>query len=113
MGWTPLTVKYYTVKFHSHRHCGGGDMSLVVEEQESTCWLSFTITIFSKVHGISCSHTQNFILTEQFPKTFFSDSNKTSAALFTLLLGSNPWNICQEYPKQGGEGGREKQERQL
>ena len=36
-------VSAHPVKFGSYKHCGSGDMFLVVEEQDSTCLHALTI----------------------------------------------------------------------
>ena len=54
---------YHPVKFDGHRHCGGGDiiMVLVVEEQTFTCYhFILPLLFFSKAHGMSLFHTPNF-----------------------------------------------------
>ena len=53
-----LQLSHYSAKFGGHRHCGIGDMFLLVEEQDSTC-LILSLLFSSKAHGMSCSHIQN------------------------------------------------------
>ena len=59
-GWEPVIVSHHFAKFGGHRHCGSGDMLLVVEELDSKCLLTSAITIFFKASGLSCFHTRNF-----------------------------------------------------
>ena len=49
-------------------------MFLVVEEKDSTCSLNSVITIFSKVHGTSCSQMQNFTTDSVLKKMYVSVS---------------------------------------
>ena len=55
-------VSHHPTKFGGHRHCGSGDMLFpVVEEQDSTFPRLNPPSLFlSKVHGMPCSHAQNF-----------------------------------------------------
>lgn len=51
---------YHLASFGDHRHCGSGDlMLLVVEGEDSTCPRTTLLFIF-KAHGMLCSHTRNF-----------------------------------------------------
>lgn len=55
-----LIVSHHPVKFSSHKYYNCGDeMFLVIEEQDSTCSLTSSITI-SKAYDISCFHERNF-----------------------------------------------------
>ena len=45
-------TSHQLAKFGGHRHCGSGNMFLVVEEQDSTCSLKSAITVFSQVHNM-------------------------------------------------------------
>ena len=56
-----LMVSYHPTKFSNYRHCGSGDVFLVVEEEDPT-WsrLKPTLLFISKAHDMPCSHTQNF-----------------------------------------------------
>lgn len=51
-----------TSKFSGHGHCGSGDMMLLVVEGKNSTQSFFNppLPFISKVHSISCSHTQNF-----------------------------------------------------
>ena len=55
-------LSHYPAKFRKHRHCGSGDMMLLmVEGHDSTCpQLNLPLLYIAKVHGMSCSHTRNF-----------------------------------------------------
>ena len=53
---------YHPVKFDGHMHCGGGDITvLVVEEQTFTCYHFILPLLFSsKAHCMSLFDTPNF-----------------------------------------------------
>ena len=54
-------INHHPAKCGGHRHCGSGDMFLVVERQDSICpRLNLSLLFISKAHDISCSHTRNF-----------------------------------------------------
>ena len=53
-------VSHQPVKFGYHRHCGSGDMFLVVEEGEdfTSPHLNLPLLVVSKVYGMPCQHTK-------------------------------------------------------
>ena len=55
-------VRHHPSKFGGNSHCGSGDIMFVVAKgQDSTCpRLDRPILFISKVHGVPCSHIQNF-----------------------------------------------------
>ena len=65
-----LTLSHHISKFSGFRHCLSGDiMFLVVEVQDSTCFLISIIIIFSKAHDISyykpnIFHTKTLVSTK-------------------------------------------------
>ena len=82
-----LTLSHHISKFSGFRHCLSGDiMFLVVEVQDSTCFLISIIIIFSKAHDISyykpnIFHTKTLV------------STKINMVLVIRLLNSNLWII--------------------
>ena len=57
-------VVHYPAKLGDHRHCGSGDMNILANTlilpqmrdiRDCICWLTSTIIIFSKSHGMSCA----------------------------------------------------------
>ena len=54
-------VSHHPAKCGGHRHCGSGDMFLVVKGQDSICpRLNLSLLFISKAHDMPCSHTRNF-----------------------------------------------------
>ena len=52
-------VSHHPAKFGGHRHCGNGDMFVVVEGQNSTCpRLDPPLLFISIAHGMLCSLTK-------------------------------------------------------
>ena len=70
-------------------------MFLVVEEQDSTRSLTFTITIYFKAYGRSCmfSYTQFQVKWTFSTQIFSSELNEIIPELITRIVGNNPWNI--------------------
>ena len=47
-------VSHHAAKFGGHRHCGSGDMFLVVEGEDSSCSrLNPPLLFISKGHGLT------------------------------------------------------------
>ena len=60
LGGNPL-VSHHPTKLGSHKHCGSGDMFLVVKEQDFTCpCFNPPLLFIFKARGIPCSNTWNF-----------------------------------------------------
>ena len=59
----------------------------MVEEQDFTCSLTSVITIFFKAQRMSCSHTQNFRLSEHFSDIHFPLSSMKSVQYWSHA----PW----------------------
>ena len=57
---------YHPVKFGGHRHCGGGDKTLLVVEEQKFTYYRFILpfillySAISKAHGMSFFHAPNF-----------------------------------------------------
>ena len=53
MGMSPFMVNHHPAKFGAHGHCGSGDITfLMIEEQDSTCsCLKRPIVFISKAHA--------------------------------------------------------------
>ena len=50
---------HYPDKFGGHRHCGSGDMLLVVGGKDSTRpHFNLLLLLISKSHDLPCSHTK-------------------------------------------------------
>ena len=71
--------------------------------------LKSAITVFSKAHGMSYSHVQNFTITVALPTTFDSLSGDSSVILVTLSCVTND----EIYAKSVTGRKREKKERQF
>ena len=53
------------------------------------CLFTTAVTMFSKAHGVSCSHRRNFRSSEHFKQLFSSLSNEISPVLVTCVLGND------------------------
>ena len=88
--WELLTVSYQPVKFGGQKNFGTGDLFLMIEKQDFTCFLTSAIT--TTAHDMLCSHTRNFRLKEHFSIQLFpSMSNKISPVLVTCVVSNNLW----------------------
>ena len=56
-------MSHHFAKFGDRRRCGNGDTTfLVVEEENSKCWLKSSLLLISKAHDMPFSHTKSLKL---------------------------------------------------
>ena len=86
-GQKPRSVSHHPTKFCGFRHCGSGDIMIlvchVILEDHVIKVLKSAITIFSKAHGMSHSHIRNFTIKVALTETFACVSSDSSLILAT------------------------------
>ena len=86
-GQKPPNVNHHPTKFCGFRHCGHGDIMIlvchVILEDHVIKAVKSAIAIFFKAHGMSYSHIRNFKIKVALTKTFACVSSNSSLILAT------------------------------
>lgn len=91
-------VSHHPANFSGHRHKGGGDMFLVVEEQDSSKiqYACLYLPLLLSLKLIVC--LRKFDIKRRFTKQTISGvSNEIIPILVTHVMGNNLYNIHKKY----------------
>ena len=91
-------VSHHPANFSGHRHNGGGDMFLVVEEQDLSKiqYACLYLPLLLSLKLIAC--LRKFDIKRRFTKQTISGvSNEIIPILVTHVMGNNLYNIDKKY----------------
>ena len=92
-GQKPPNPSHHPTKFCGFRHCGSGNIMVlvchVILENHLIKALKLALTVYSKAHGMSYSHIRNLTIKVALTKIFAFVSSDSSLILVTLSCITN------------------------